>query len=203
MSAIKLTKAEMRNQQLRLSQLERYLPTLQLKKAMLQAEVSLSEQQITEVEKKKDQAKEAVEAFARFFVEKVSWDLPAFAEVMHVEKHYENIAGVEIPLFEGVLFQEANYFLFDTPPWLDAAVAKTRMFVSLKEEKAVLEEKKRALEKELRDVSIRVNLFEKILIPRSKENIKRIRIFLSDQQLASVAQAKVAKLKIAQREERV
>ncbi|EKE08245.1 MAG: V-type ATP synthase, subunit D [uncultured bacterium] len=60
----------------------------------------------------------------------------------------------------------------------------------------VAEEKKRSLEKELREVSIRVNLFEKVLIPRAQENIKKIKIFLGDQQLSAVAQAKVAKKKI-------
>ena len=54
-------------------------------------------------------------------------------------------------------------------------------------------EKKAALEKELREVSIRVNLFEKILIPRALSNIKKIKVFLGDQQLAAVSQAKVAK----------
>ena len=60
----------------------------------------------------------------------------------------------------------------------------------------IAQEKKIALEKELREVSIRVNLFEKILIPRALKNIKKIKIFLGDQQLAAVSQAKVAKRKI-------
>ena len=60
----------------------------------------------------------------------------------------------------------------------------------------VVEEKKAILEKELREVSIRVNLFEKIRIPRTQFNIKKIKVFLGDQELASVAQAKVAKAKI-------
>ena len=63
----------------------------------------------------------------------------------------------------------------------------------------VVKEKKQILEKELREVSIRVNLFEKILIPRTKSNIKKIKVFLGDQELASVAQAKVAKAKILKR----
>lgn len=46
------------------------------------------------------------------------------------------------------------------------------------------------------EVSIRLNLFEKILIPRTKKNIKKIEVFLGDQELAAVAQAKVAKSKI-------
>ncbi len=55
------------------------------------------------------------------------------------------------------------------------------------------------LEKELREVSIRVNLFEKIMIPRTKANIKKVKIFLGDMQLAAVAQAKVSKRKILER----
>ena len=61
--------------------------------------------------------------------------------------------------------------------------------------------KKAALAKELREVSIRVNLFEKIMIPRAKENIKRIKIFLGDQQLAAVSQAKESKKKILLRDQ--
>jgi V/A-type H+-transporting ATPase subunit D len=60
----------------------------------------------------------------------------------------------------------------------------------------IAREKKAALEKELRQVSIRVNLFEKILIPRALANIKKIKVFLGDMQLAAVSQAKVAKRKI-------
>ena len=44
-----------------------------------------------------------------------------------------------------------------------------------------------------------MNLFEKVLIPRADRNIRRIRIFLGDQQLAAVAQAKVSKKKIHKR----
>ncbi len=60
----------------------------------------------------------------------------------------------------------------------------------------MLKYRSNALEKEWREVSIRVNLFEKVLIPRCQKNIKKIKVFLGDQQLAAVSQAKVAKGKI-------
>ena len=63
----------------------------------------------------------------------------------------------------------------------------------------IAHEKKKALEDEFREVSIRVNLFEKILIPRALRNIKKIKVFLGDQQLAAVSQAKVAKRKILEK----
>jgi V/A-type H+-transporting ATPase subunit D len=141
-------------------------------------------------------ARERAEGFAKLLGEKVHSDLLGYAEVLHVKKRYENIAGVEIPLLDEVVFKEADYFLFDTPVWTEKATEILREMVEMREIVAVQEEKKRALEKELREVSIRVNLFEKILIPRAEENIKKIRIFLGDQQLAVVAQAKVAMKKI-------
>lgn len=197
--AIKLTKNELRNQQTRLSQFQRYLPTLQLKKAMLQFEVSLAQMELSRLRDEMHLVHHQVEEFAPFLLEKVAVNLMTYADVLHVKKRYENIAGVEIPIFDSITFREADYALFDTPIWTDQATEILREFATAREKMSIAEEKKRALEKELRAVSIRVNLFEKILIPRSLENIKKIRIFLSDQQLASVAQAKVAKKKIAMR----
>lgn len=194
---VKLTKNELRNQQTRLSQFQRYLPTLQLKKAMLQFEVSLALMEISRLIEEMRLVRHQVEEFAPFLLEKVAVNLMDYADVLHVKKRYENIAGVEIPIFDSVVFRSADYALFDSPVWTDQATEILREFATVREKISIAEEKKRALEKELRAVSIRVNLFEKILIPRSQGNIKKIRIFLSDQQLSLVAQAKVAKKKIA------
>jgi V/A-type H+-transporting ATPase subunit D len=194
---IKLTKNELRTQQTRLSQFLRYLPTLQLKKAMLQFEVTLAHLEIARLREAFGQVRSQVERFSPLFFENEAVNLLAFAEILLVKKRYENIAGIEIPLLDQVIFREPEYSLFDTPIWTEQASGILREFVIAREKIHIAEEKRRALEKELREVSIRVNLFEKILIPRAEENIKKIRIFLGDQQLAAVAQAKVAKRKIA------
>jgi len=52
------------------------------------------------------------------------------------------------------------------------------------------------LSKELRTTSQRVNLFEKVKIPEAKENIRRIGIYLGDQQTAAVVRGKIAKSKV-------
>jgi len=111
----------------------------------------------------------------------------------------KNIAGVEVPFFESVVFEPYWYSLFDTPPWVDSVIIGLRSLAEATARIAVSKEKKAALEKELREVSIRVNLFEKILIPRAIKNIKKIKVFLGDMQLAAVSQAKVAKTKIEER----
>ncbi len=194
--ALKLTKNELRGQQIRLAQFQKYLPTLQLKKSMLQFEVAQVQAEIASLVEEMRTLKARVQEFTSFLLDKVSVDLVSYADVLHVKKRYENIAGVEIPIFDGIVFRDADYALFDTPAWTDQAVEILRELVALREKINIAEEKKRALEKELRSVSIRVNLFEKVLIPRSTANIKKIRIFLGDQQLSAIAQAKVAKKKI-------
>lgn len=196
MAEVKLTKNALRSEQTRLGQLEKYLPTLQLKKAMLQAEVHEARIQINQLELRYDDLYSTVEEYSALLAEKVAIDPDQAAKIKVVHKHYENIAGVEVPHFESVAFETIEYSLFDTPPWVDAAVKGLRTLVDVRVQIMVAEEKKAALEKELREVSIRVNLFEKILIPRARRNIKKIKVFLGDQELAAVSQAKVAKGKI-------
>lgn len=202
MAEVKLTKNELRAQQFRLGQLEKYLPTLQLKKAMLQTEVNEVRSEIVKLEDIFHEMRLAVSHFSGLLSERVGLDLTEAAQVKTIDRIYENIAGVDIPIFQGVTFTPFEYPLFSTPPWLDSAVAELRNMAIAKAKVLIAEEKKLALEKELREVSIRVNLFEKNLIPKSKHNIKRIKIFLGDQRLAEVGQAKVAKTKIEKSKEK-
>ena len=199
MAQVKLTKMELRLQQLKLSQLKKYLPTLQLKKALLQVEVSQAGLEVEELEKAFKRQEDELEGMAALFSERNSSGFFSAVSVDSVKTTIENIAGIDIPVFQEVVFKEANYSLFDTPVWYELAMEAVRKLLTVKEKVKAAEKKKESLEKELREVSIRVNLFEKIMIPRAMENIKRIKIFLGDQQLAAIAQAKIAKKKIIAR----
>lgn len=203
MAVVKLTKNELRTQQTRLGQLERYLPTLQLKKALLQVEVQNAKVSIEKLKKQVDENLDHVQDYARLFPEMDFPSIEQAVEVDSIKNESENIAGVEIPIFKGVTFHELKYHLFDSPPWMEGAIDGVHTLIESECHLKIDMEKLRLLQKELRDVSIRVNLFEKILIPRSLENIKKIKVFLGDQQLAAVAQAKVAKTKIESKKELV
>lgn len=196
---MKLTKTELRVQQVKLERLEKYLPTLQLKKALLQVEVLEAQTEIETLSTAFQEAYASSEKYSPLLVDRSAGDLFAALNIRAVHKHMENVAGVDTPLFEKVEFVPPTYALFDSPVWFESAILGLQKLISLREHIKVVQEKKSLLEKELRDVSIRVNLFEKILIPRCLQNIKKIKIFLGDQQLAAVSQAKVAKKKILQR----
>lgn len=196
MSRVKCTKNELRKQQQKLVQLRKYLPTLQLKKALLQVEVadcilSLNEKRIREEELKNT-------ALASF---------PLYRDIGHplvneslviesIEKEKANIAGIDIEEITSITFAEPKENNTRLPLWAKKLVVEYRALIEQVNTIAYEVKKCLSLEQELRDVSIRVNLFEKRLIPEAQVNIKKIRVFLGDQQLTAVAQAKVAKRKV-------
>jgi len=191
---IKFSQGELKRQRDALQQYERYLPTLQLKKQQLQLEIS----HLLDVLKEKTETlsgKEgSAEAWLWLLVEAPdigSWLIP---EKIAVTK--KNIAGIDVPVFEYVDFEPAEYDLFLTPFWLDEGLAALREMVSLREEIKVVEQGISALRDELRITTQRVNLFEKVKIPETKEAIRIIKIYLGDQMTGAVGRSKIAKKKI-------
>lgn len=196
MADIKLTKNGLRDQQTLLVQLEKYLPTLRLKKAMLQAEIQSVRQEILKLEGTLSSKRKSIDIFSPLLAIQMAIDPLKAVKIKKISKRFENIAGVELPYFEGIEFEPFSYNLFETAPWIDSAITDLRAFVEQSERIKVSYEQRHALEKELREVSIRVNLFEKVLIPRALSCIRRIKVFLGDQELAAVSRAKVAKNKL-------
>ena len=119
--------------------------------------------------------------------------------VSNIRKGKGNIAGVDIPTFEGADFKRGDYDLYETPLWVDIAANHMEKAMSLDLEAEVLDEQVRLLEIELLATSQRVNLFEKVKIPETEENIKKISIYMADQQVSAVVRSKISKRKIALR----
>lgn len=193
MADIKLTKNELKLQQHKQNQLERYLPTLQLKKAMLLLEVQTVKEDLQSANSEYAYLRSEALSFMPLLVDAFPLDLKKVIKVAAVHKGKDNIAGVEVPVYQGIQFEEVAYSFLTTPVWTEIVVDKLRELVTAQVKMDVLRERKAALEYEAREVTKRVNLFEKILIPRASANIKKIKVYLSDMQLAQVSRAKVAK----------
>ncbi len=196
MAEIKLNKTELKQQKNLLDQLRKYLPTLQLKQQQLQVEVDSLTPVIEEVNNRILKLKTGVEGWAELLTEKEDFVVYELAVVDLVVTELENIAGVDVPIFEKVEFKKVDYSLFMTPIWVDQARETIRDIVSLREEMRVIAKKQELLAEELRQTNIKVNLFEKRMIPECMENIRKIRIFLGDQEIAAICNAKIAKEKL-------
>ena len=191
---VKLSQGELKRQRDALRQYERYLPTLQLKKQLLQFEILHQQSTLWERKNSLSEKEKAAENWLGLLVEAPEirqWLMPE--NIITAKK---NIAGVDVPVFERVDFEPAEYDLFLTPLWVDAGLETLRDMVSLQEEIRVIEKGISILKHELRITTQRVNLFEKVKIPQAKEAIRLIKIYISDQMTNAVGRSKIAKNKI-------
>ena len=198
MAKIKLTKNELKVQKDALKMYRRYLPTLTLKKQQLQSEIRTIEAKAKAVRKAKEELEHGFRDWIAVFSEKDAFP-DGIITVSNIRKGKGNIAGVDIPVFEGADFSRGDYDLYDTPLWVDIAANHMERAISLDLEAEVLDEQVRLLEAELMSTSQRVNLFEKVKIPETEANIKKISIYMADQQVSAVVRSKISKRKIALR----
>ena len=198
MAKIKLTKNELKVQKDALKMYRRYLPTLTLKKQQLQSEIRAIEAKAKAVRKEREDLEFGFREWIAVFSEMNAFP-QGIITVSNVRKGMGNIAGVDIPTYEGADFTRGDYDLYQTPLWVDIAATHMEKAISLDLEAEVLDEQVRLLEIELLATSQRVNLFEKVKIPETEENIKKISIYMADQQVSAVVRSKISKRKIALR----
>jgi V/A-type H+-transporting ATPase subunit D len=193
MAKLKKTKNELKAQREALQRYERFLPTLELKKQQLQREVRRAEAELRRRGDRRDELLAGLRSWAGLLT-----TLPQLSDYVRVEGldvETVNVAGVNVPVLAGVRIAAPAIDYFATPAWLDDAVAVLGELVRLRAELHVLERRRDLLAEELRLTSQRVNLFEKVMIPRTLDNIRVVRIALGDAQTAAVARAKLAKSK--------
>jgi V/A-type H+-transporting ATPase subunit D len=195
----KFNKTALKGQRDALAKYEKFLPILLLKKMQLQLVIRQLEPVLESKRRDTEQIVAGIQAWSRLLSE-ATVEIDDYLQIEEVRVQKENIAGVEVPEFEEVVYKEVLYSLFATPAWLDQALHVLKRLVSLREELRVLMRKEALLREELRTTTQRVNLFEKKLIPELKENIRKIKIFLGDEETAAVGRAKLAKAKLVGKE---
>jgi len=193
---LRLTRPELKRQRDALQRYERYLPTLKLKQQHLQLSLRQLAAEQRAARARLADARAKVEPYRAILHDVAGIDVRKLAEPAKVRTEHDNVAGVSIQHFEGVDFPPAEYSLFATPPWVDAALADLRQITLCRAEVDILAESERRLQYELTKIIQRINLFEKVKIPEAQEAIRRIRIRLGDEMTAAVGRGKLAKAKI-------
>ena len=196
MAKLRLTKNELKKQKDSLKMYQRYLPTLMLKKQQLQAEIRTTEIRIRELLEAKQKLDDMFKSWIAVFSEREIFT-PDILKITQIKTSQGNIAGVPIPIFEGAEFEITEYDFYKMPLWLDMAVDKLKQVFLIDLEIKIIQEHRKMLDQELRITTQRVNLFEKIKIPETKNNIKKIQIYLGDLQTSAVVRGKIAKRGLA------
>ncbi len=192
MSKLALNKSSLHRQMARLKIFEHFLPSLDLKRRQVVMERARARQAAV-------RTREELEAL----LASVGRDLPMLANdtvdlaglvrVESVEIVEESLVGIRLPTLRHVEVRTQPYSLLAKPHWVDAVAARLERAIGLRLLVQVQEARVSLLDEAVRRLTQRVNLFEKVLIPQAREDIRRIRIHLADAERARVVQAKIAK----------
>lgn len=189
---IKLNRITLREQKQKLLLYERFLPALEARKQQFLMQLAIIRKEIGEQRSAMDKKLEEIALWSPLY-----WNiltvLPFFISLREIRRHVKNVAGLKVPVFEEVIFDDPPYSLFATPYSFDEVLAKTREVISLREYIRILKEQEGILLAGFRKTSQRINLYEQRLIPDCRKIIRKVTVYLQDQQAAAVGVAKVAK----------
>ncbi|WP_170352719.1 V-type ATP synthase subunit D [Ruegeria lacuscaerulensis] len=197
MARLQLNKSSLARQQTQLKSYERFLPSLDLKRQQLMAERAKAREDVQRLQREvHDLAQQVGEKLPMLAQQGV--DLDGLVELKDYQLKEVNVVGVKMPDLDRIEVAVRPYSLLAKPHWVDATSSLLHDMIEARLRVKVAEERVRIFDKAVATITQRVNLFEKVLIPRAKANIKKIRIYLSDEQMQSVVRSKISKRKHAQ-----
>ncbi|MCP5245977.1 MAG: V-type ATP synthase subunit D [Burkholderiales bacterium] len=198
MPRLSLNKSALHKAEHQLRIYQRFLPSLDLKRKHLIAERARAQQALCETG---DRLTELDNIITR--------ELPMLADhevgleylvtIAGSEVSEENILGISLPVLKQVHLNRRAYSFLIRPHWVDRVQDLMAEALTLRLRMRVQRERQQRLEKAVRKITQRVNLFDKVLIPRTREHIRKIGIFLADSERAAVVRAKIAKTRHSSR----
>ena len=196
MAKLQLSKSALAKEQKSLRTYQRFLPSLDLKRQQVMAEKAKAERALAERRREIEALrKEAGETLPMLALSEV--ELTGLVTLTGVKIGSENVVGTHLPRLEDIEVEVRPYAYLGRPPWVDRTVEILREMLELRIRAQVEERRVALLAQAVKTVTQRVNLFDKVLIPEARGNIKRIQIYLSDMETAAVVRSKIAKKKHA------
>ena len=194
MARLSFSKASLHKEGAQLKRYRQYLPSLDLKRQQLIAERAKA---IALLEKTEHAIRRSY-----LFVERQlpmlsdeNIDLEGLVIIKKTVFSEENIVGVRLPTIQTIEILCQPYSFLTKPHWVDQVVVQLKLMLELKIRLKIEQQRLDILQKAVKKVTQRVNLFDKVLIPKAQKNISKIRIFLSDTERAAVVRAKITKQK--------
>lgn len=196
MAKLALNKSTLNHEQQRLKSFRQFVPALDLKRKQILAARLKAKHRLAEVQ----QQVMDIEAQVRVQLPMLAGTTLALGDLVQlkgVEQRTENLVGIELPVIDHIEIDRAEYSRLALPQWVDVLVEHLASVMALRLELRNQEVRLQRLEAGLQKTTQRLNLFDKVLIPQTERNIRRIRIALSDAERAGVVRAKIAKSKRA------
>jgi V/A-type H+-transporting ATPase subunit D len=192
MARLALNKASLSKQARQLKTFERFLPSLDMKRRQLMAEQARERDAIARTRQEMHALRDNVAATMPMLANR-EVDLSELVSVESATLGERNVVGTRLPTLESIEVRVRDYGYLAKPHWVDRLVDELTRMLELQVGLAVQQRRVDMLDEAARKVTQRVNLFEKVLIPRAGENIRKIKIYLADAERAAVVRSKIAK----------
>jgi len=169
----------------------RTLPTIKNKESALRMEVKRA----------KDEAKELAQKFEAQIAsyEKMAalWNEfePSLVSVQDVRLSTRKVAGIRVPMLDGVDFSVRPFSMFNSPKWYLDGIQLLQTLAKTGVEYEFCVMKIDLLEYARKKTTQKVNLFEKVQIPGFEDAIRKIKRFMEDEENLSKSSQKIMKSK--------
>lgn len=198
MARLALNKSSLARESTQLAEYRRFLPSLELKRLQIMAERAKAKETLARLEG--DYEKRFTDLAASLpMIANKHVPLEGLVTLKQAVRSEQNLSGTILPVLDDIDVETKPYSLLARPHWVDPYVEGMRDLLRLNLERDVARERIAKLVEAEAVISRRVNLFEKVLIPRAERNIKKIRMALADAERDAVVRAKISKRKTAAR----
>jgi V/A-type H+-transporting ATPase subunit D len=192
MARLSLNKSTLSELVKQLKTYQSFLPSLDLKRRQLLSEKEKARKELREL----DHRAAALHPMVEKQIPMLGYthvDVRGIVRVTKAEIVEENVMGIRLPKLEHIEIKVSEYPFLAKPHWVDRVVRLLQQAIEIRMHRQVMERRLELLASAAKVVSQRVNLFEKVLIPKTEANIQRIRVALSDSERGSIVRAKIAK----------
>jgi V/A-type H+-transporting ATPase subunit D len=194
MARLSFSKASLHKEAAQLKRYHQYLPSLDLKRQQLIVERNKAKADLKQTEDLITQGQSIVYHQLPMLSDE-NIDVKGLVGIEQVIINKENRVGIKLPYLETIKISSKPYSFLTKPHWVDLVVIQLKEMLELQIALKINQQRLEILNLAVKKVTQKVNLFDKILIPKAQKNIKNIKVFLSDTERASVIRAKITKQK--------
>ncbi len=166
---------------------ERALPTIKSKESALRMEVKRTKNEVSALE---DRLEKEIRSYD-FMMALWNEFKPELISVKDVSLSSKKIAGVLVPVLDGIEFDTKPYSLFNAPSWYADGIELLKKLSTTGIEVEFTNLKLNMLEHARRKTTQKLNLFEKVQIPGYRDAIRKIKRFMEDEESLSKSSQKI------------
>ena len=173
----------------------RTLPTIKSKESALRQQVKQTKREVDLLEEKLEQELRGYQGMVSL------WDEfdASLITVDRVDLSMKKIAGVLLPVLDGVHYEVRHFSIFNAPSWWAEGIELLKTLATTGIEAEFLRLKMEYLEHARKKTTQKVNLFEKVQIPGYQDAIRKIKRFIEDEESLSKASQKIMRTNIEKR----